>query len=317
MILSASRRTDIPRYYSEWFLNRVREGFVLVRNPRNPHSVSKLPLSPDVVDCVVFWTKDPAPMLPMLDELKGFDFYFQFTLTPYGKEIEPGVGDKKRIAETFRALSARIGKERVVWRYDPVLFGGGYTAERHEKAFAELARALSGSTDTCVISFLDFYRNTKANFSELSLEENLRPAKIGEMESLASAFSRIARSFGMKVEACAESADFTKYGVARASCIDKSRIERIIGCGLDAKKDKNQRALCGCVESVDIGAYNTCPAMCRYCYANYSPGAVRGNVSRHDPKSPFLTGVLLPGDSVTERKAKSLKREQTRFSGWI
>lgn len=312
MILSASRRTDIPHYYSEWFYNRIREGFVLVRNPRNPHRISKLRLSPDVVDCIVFWTKDPERMLPRLDELGGYDSYFQFTLTPYGKEIEPGMAEKRRIVETFRALSGRIGKERVVWRYDPVLLYGGYTVERHKETFAELTRALSGCTDTCVVSFLDFYRSTRTNFARMGL----RPAERADMESLAASFSRTARSFGMRLEACAESADLSRFGIGRASCVDKGRIERITGCGLDVKKDKNQRALCGCVESVDIGAYNTCPAMCRYCYANYSSGAVGGNVSRHDPASPLLTGALLPCDSVSERQMESLKRKQTRFPGW-
>ena len=312
MILSASRRTDLPHYYSEWFYNRIREGFVLVRNPRNPHSVGRIRLSPDIVDCIVFWTKDPENMLPGLDLLKDYDFYFQFTLTPYGKEIEPGMADKKRILETFRTLSARIGKDRVVWRYDPVLLTGEYTVERHREAFAELARALAGCTDTCVISFLDLYRNTETSFARMGL----RPAERADMESLAASFSRAARSFGIRVEACAESADLSGFGVGRASCIDKNRIERITGCRLDAKKDKNQRALCGCVESVDIGVYNTCPAMCRYCYANYSPSAVGGSAARHDPRSPFLTGVLQPGDSVSERRVKSLKQGQTRFPGW-
>lgn len=292
MIISASRRTDIPRYYSEWFLKRLREGFVLVRNPRNPHKISKLFLSPDAVDCIVFWTKDPERMLPKLGELENRDFYFQFTLTPYGREIEPGMAEKRRILETFRTLAARVGSERVVWRYDPILLGAGYTVERHEEAFAQMARALSGSTDTCVISFLDFYRNIRSAFARMGL----RPVERAEMESIAASFSRTAHSFGMRVEACAESVSLERFGVERASCIDKDRIERITGYALDARKDKNQRGLCGCVESIDIGAYNTCPAMCRYCYANYSPGAVRGNVSRHDPAS--------------------LKRGQILFSGW-
>ena len=144
MIISASRRTDIPNYYSEWFFNRIKEGYVLVRNPMNISQVSKISLSPDVVDGIVFWTKNPLPILDRLEELREYTYYFQFTLTPYGKDVEPNVPSKNDlIIPSFRKLSERIGKERVVWRYDPILFNDKYTMDYHIKYFKALAAKLT------------------------------------------------------------------------------------------------------------------------------------------------------------------------------
>jgi len=140
MILSVSRRTDIPNYYSEWFYNRIREGFLYVRNPMNPHQISKISLSSDIVDCIVFWTKNPANMMPRLDELQNYKYYFQFTLTGYGKDIEPNIPNKRKdLIKTFQNLSERIGSEKVIWRYDPILLNEKYISEYHIKAFKEIA----------------------------------------------------------------------------------------------------------------------------------------------------------------------------------
>ena len=161
MIISASRRTDIPNYYSEWFFNRIKEGYVLVRNPMNISQVSKISLSPDVVDGIVFWTKNPLPILDRLEELREYTYYFQFTLTPYGKDVEPNVPSKNDlIIPSFRKLSERIGKERVVWRYDPILFNDKYTMDYHVKYFKTLAAKLHAYTEKCIVSILDFYQKT-------------------------------------------------------------------------------------------------------------------------------------------------------------
>ena len=162
MIISASRRTDIPAFYSEWFLNRIKEGFLYVRNPMNAHQISKIDLSRDVVDCIVFWTKNPIPMLPHLDELKDYPYYIQFTLTGYGKDVEAHLPDKKReLIPAFQELSRKIGPERVIWRYDPIAFSEKYTAEYHLRAFTQISEALKGSTHKCVISFVDTYHKNK------------------------------------------------------------------------------------------------------------------------------------------------------------
>ena len=218
MILSASRRTDLPNYYSDWFLNRVREGFLDVRNPFNARQISRISLSPEVVDCIVFWTKNPAPMLGRLRELEGYDFYFQFTLTGYGAEVEAGLPDKRQVLiPTFKRLAQELGRERVVWRYDPIFISERYTPEYHLKAFGEIARSLCGSADLVVISFLDLYQKIRRNMERLQME----PMGTEAMLELAGAMAKIAYNCGMAIESCAEAVDLSGAGVAHGSCIDR------------------------------------------------------------------------------------------------
>lgn len=306
MILSVSRRTDIPNYYSEWFFNRIKAGFVYVRNPMNVHQVSKIDISPEVVDCIVFWTKNPEPMMDRLDELAKYDYYFQFTLTGYGKDMECNVPHKKEnMIPIFRKLSEKTGKKRVIWRYDPIIFTKKYTPEYHLKAFEQIAIALKGYTEKCVISFVDVYAKNKRNMELLDAYE------IDQKERLAFAgkISEIARTNGMKIGSCAESIDLDECGIEHNCCIDKALIEEIIGCRLKVGKDKNQRQECGCMESVEIGTYNTCPNGCKYCYANYSEESVARNCCKYDPESPILCGTIDENDRITERKVKSLKAD--------
>ena len=175
MILSASRRTDIPNYYSDWFFNRLQEGFLFVRNPYNPHQISRIDLSPETVDCIVFWTKNPEPILGRLEELEGYPYYFQFTLTGYGKDIEPNVPHKKeKMLSVFRELSGRIGSRRVIWRYDPILFTKKYSTAYHLRAFEQIAGCAEsveiGTYDTCQNSCLYCY----ASHSRERLLQNIR-----------------------------------------------------------------------------------------------------------------------------------------------
>lgn len=307
MILSVSRRTDIPNYYSEWFYHRIKEGYLYVRNPMNAHQISRIELSPEVVDCIVFWTKNPSNMMRRLEELRDYKYYFQFTLTGYGKDIEPGLPDKKEyLIPTFQKLSRKIGCQRVIWRYDPILKNARYTPEYHLKAFAEIASGLAGYTKKVVISFLDFYVKTQRNMAGLQIET------ISEEEMLmfAEHMVTIARNYGMEVESCAEAVDLQSIGVKHGSCIDRKLIEELIGCRLKVKKDKNQRQECGCVESVDTGLYNTCRNGCRYCYANFNGEMVKNLAQKYDPLVPLLCGVIGEDDKITERKVKSLKELQ-------
>ena len=307
MIVSASRRTDIPSYYSEWMLNRLKEEYVLVRNPMNIHQVSKIDLSPSVVDALVFWTKNPTPMLQHLDELKDYIYYFQFTLSAYGPDVERTLPSKNKvIIPTFRKLSQEIGKEKVVWRYDPIFFNEQYTMQYHCKYFEVLASKLAGYTEKCTISFMDLYRNTERNIKPLNIVKDTREMQ----EELLQRFVEIARQYELYIDACAEIGDFHKFGVEHAHCIDRERIERIGGFKLDVEKDTNQRAECGCVASIDIGAYNTCKNGCLYCYANYSENTVGKNFGLHNPKSPLLFGEIDESDIIKERKVKSLIKTQ-------
>ena len=307
MILSVSRRTDIPNYYTEWFFNRIKEGFAYVRNPMNPHQVSKINISPAVVDCIVFWTKNPEPIMCRLDELADYNYYFQFTLTGYGKDIERNVPNKKeKMIPIFRELSEKTGKQKIIWRYDPIIFTKKYTPEYHLKAFEQIAQALNGYTEKCVISFVDVYAKNKKSIEAFNSYAPDKP----EILAFAEKLSKIAGINGMAIGSCAESMDLSECGIEHNCCIDKALIEKITGYRINAEKDKSQRPECGCIESVDIGTYNTCKNGCKYCYANYNEESVAGNCIKYDPKSPILCGVIDENDKITERKVKSLRERQ-------
>lgn len=307
MILSVSRRTDIPNYYFDWFRNRIRAGFLYVQNPMNPHQVSRIRLSPEVVDCIVFWTKNPSAMLEQLDVLKGYTYYVQFTLTGYGKEIEPGLPDKRSVLiPAFRRLSERIGRERVIWRYDPIFLNERYSMDYHQKAFGEIAEHLAGYTEQVVISFLDLYAKIRKRAKDFQMRE----MRAEEIRQIAGEMARIAAGYGLTVETCAEKIDLQDVGIRHGCCIDKNRIERILGCRLTGGKDRNQRAECGCMESIDVGAYHTCLNGCRYCYANFSEEYVREKAKRYDPEAELLCGRIRPEDHISERTVKSFRDEQ-------
>ena len=270
MIISASRRTDIPAYYADWFINRIKDGKVQVKNPMNTHQISEINLSPDVVDCIVFWTKNPLGIINRLDELKRYNYYFQFTLNGYGRDIELNLPDRDTLIKLFKDLSDKIGKNKVIWRYDPILINSKYTKEYHIQNFNEIANSLKEYTERAVISFVDMYAKTKRNMKSLSIKE------LSDAEAI----------------------DLSSDGIEHGCCIDKSLIEEIIGTKLKCGKDKNQREICGCVESIDIGAYNTCKNGCRYCYANYDGYAVGENIKLYNPDSLLLCSEMKPADKI-------------------
>lgn len=304
MILSASRRTDIPCYFSEWLLSRLKAGYVLVRNPMNHKQLSKIPLSPETVDCIVFWTKDAANILPYLGTIDsmGYRYYFQFTLTPYDKTIEKNLRDKTDIENTFIELSQTIGKEKVLWRYDPILLNDRLTVSYHEEQFARLCDKLHPYTESVTISFVDIYKKLKTNL--------VRETTDDEMARLSAFIGKTARVYGLTAKACCEKADLSIYGIQRASCIDREVIERICGYPLKASVDKNQREGCGCMESVDIGAYNTCINGCIYCYANWNILSARRRFASHNPKGELLIGMVGEGEEIRIREVKSLRQGQ-------
>lgn len=310
MIISASRRTDIPTYYSNWFFNRVMDGYVLVRNPMNAHQISKIALNPDVVDGIVFWTKNPIPMLNELKILHDYMYYFQFTLNSYAQDVEAHVPNKqKHIIPAFKKLSDMIGPDRVIWRYDPIFLNDTYTPEYHIRYFERIAKELSPYTKKCTISFIDFYRNTSKNVSGLSLRDFPEETQ----KSLAKELAAIAHSYGLLIDTCAEGIELQEYGIEHARCIDDRLLSKLLECPLDIGKDKSQRLECGCIESIDIGAYNSCRNGCKYCYANYSEKTVCSNFAKHIPDSPLLFGEVGPDDKITERKVTSCKINQIRF----
>ena len=286
MIVSVSRRTDIPAFYHEWFYNRLAAGFALTRNPMNPGQIRRVELNPEEVDCFVFWSKNPRPFMQNLMRLNSYKFYIQFTLTPYDRDLEPGLPDKIELLETFRALSAEIGAEKVVWRYDPIIFTGRYDMKYHAERFEWLCGKLSGFTERCIISFYDHYNFISRNLNGIEI----LAADRARMREIARIFAETAGKHELTIESCAESENLEEFGIAHGHCIDDRLINRICGRDLHLNRDHGQRQLCGCVKSVDIGAYSTCLHGCRYCYAARQRLTAAQITSRHDPTAPFLVG---------------------------
>ena len=290
MIISASRRTDIPAFYAEWFMRRIKEGYCLVPNPFNRRQVSRVPLSPKDVDAIVFWTRNPTPLMSYLHELDsmGYGYYFQFTLTGYPRFLEPNLPDLARLLESFHALAQRVGPERVIWRYDPILLSRCTPHAYHEDRFAQLAGALSGATTRVVISFFDAYRKAMQRLGRLvegSLDVWLVDDIDERMGILLRAIAQSAARNGFEITSCAEPWDMTPYGIKPGACIDAAYIERVLGVHVRADKDPYQRPACGCARSKDIGIYDTCRHGCQYCYA--ISGRLPGN-ARHDPGAASL-----------------------------
>ena len=302
-------RTDIPAFYSEWFINRIKAGFVLVRNPYNPIQVTRYSLSPDVVDLISFCTKNPSPMLDKMDHLAPYGQYWFVTITPYGKDIEPNVPDKQKVMEDFKRLSDRVGVDSIGWRYDPILVDSQHSVQWHIGKFEEMAKNLSGYTKTCVISFIDIYKKVEKNFPQARAVSHQDKMTIGK------AFIEIAGNYGMTIRPCAEGTDLAPYGADCSGCMTVKTYETALHNNLTVpKKGKNQRnGECACLLGTDIGAYDTCGHLCRYCYANTDPDLVKENMRKHDPKSPFLLGNLNPEDIIHEADQRSWIDRQMRL----
>jgi hypothetical protein len=309
MILSVSRRTDIPRFYFDWFLGRLAEKTVLVRNPMNFHQVSEIELSPEVVDCIVFWSKDPAPMLERLAELEPYTYYIQFTINPYGRELEQNLPLKEVLVDTFHRLSDAIGPRRMVWRYSPVLLNDTYTERWHLDAFEALAAKLKGHTDQCTLSFIDIYKKIKPKTTAHGIFTIADSVKF----RMAQSFLKIAAHYQLSLRICGDTA-LHAAGFPVAKCIDGKRIAAIANKHFDLKKDRNQPPDCRCVSSIDIGAYNTCLNGCLYCYANHSSfTTTQRKHQTYDPTSPLLCSSLMPDDKVTKRIVRAEGSDQMKM----
>lgn len=308
MIISAGMRTDIPAFFSQWFYNRIKEGYVCVRNPYNPMQVTKYKLSPDVVDCINFCTKNPEPMINRWDEIEKFRQFWFVTITPYGKDIEPHAPDKEKVIESFQKLSTKVGIQAMSWRYDPIFITEKYSVDFHIQSFEKMAKKLAGYTNQCVISFIDLYEKTKKNFP------NVREVSRADRISLGRAFAEIGTNYGIVIRSCCEGTELEPCGVDISGCVTAKVLEAAIGERLVIPKSrKSPRAECNCVLGSDIGAYNTCGHGCVYCYANYDRETVMQNMKRHNPESPFLIGCAKEDDIVKEAKQESYIDGQLRF----
>lgn len=306
MILQTGMRTDIPAFYSEWFMNRIKEGYVFVRNPYYPEQVTRYEINTNVVDLIAFCTKNPIPMMKYTEKLKAYGQYWFVTITPYGKDLEPNVPDKNIVIKCFRELSGIIGINSMGWRYDPVITNEKYSVEYHIYAFEKIASRLSGCTETCIISFVDLYEKVRRNAPEI------RSVTAKEQMILAKSFAETGRKYGITVKGCHENPSLAEYGIDMSGCLNRSVYEKALGISLDMPNKRSQRD-CSCFFGTDIGAYNSCGHLCRYCYANADADSVRKNIARHNPDSPFLIGGSLPNDIITNAKQYSYADGQLSF----
>lgn len=294
MILNVSGRTDIVAFYTNWFMNRYKEGFVDVRNPFNHKLVSRIYF--DDVDAIVFCTKNPHPIIPYLKDIKK-PIIFHVTLTSYKKDIETFVPDKSIIIEDIKEISKVIGKEYLYVRYDPIFLSDKYNLEYHKKAFDRVSSLLEGYVDKIIVSFLDDYKNVRRNKNILKYKE----LTCDDYKEIGLSFSLIAKQHGMTVQTCYEDEDLVQYGFIKGECLSHE-----VAYILTGKKYKSWKARgdkkCDCVQMVDIGDYNCCKHFCKYCYANYDERKVNKNIMMHDPTSSLLIGSLSEDDEIHVRK---------------
>ena len=300
MILNTGARTDTVQYYSEWLLNRFTEGYVLTRNPLFPNKVTRYELSPDKIDLVMFCSKNYAPILPRLKEVTDkYRTYFHYTITAYGRDVEPNVPDIDTSIDTLIRLSSIVGKERIAWRYDPVLLTERYTVEKHFETFEYMAKRLAPYIDRCIFSFVEMYKKLQRNMTELI------PLIEADKLRLAERLGAIANKYGIHIQTCGTNGDYTKYGIHTSGCATLEILGRANSCEFKDLKHKGLREGCHCIESRDVGAYDTCPNACRYCYANNDMAKVKENYKKHNPKSPLLIGELRPTDTLVQGNQKS------------
>ena len=298
LIISASRRTDIPAFYAEWFINRIRAGYCTVPNPYNREQVSRVSLLPEDVDVIAFWTRNPKPLFPYLDELdqRGYLYYFQHTLLGYPRQIDTKGPSRQAAIKTFQELADRIGFQRVIWRYDPIVFSQLTGAQFHTENYGHIAKALSGYTHRSVISVMDIYNKFRKRIDQLNQQgvavdlSDHDGQSSPRYDALMETIAQTASENDLEIFSCSEERDMEPYGILPGKCIDDTYIEATFGIEVGHKKDPGQRKACGCVVSKDIGMYDTCVFGCQYCYATDNFKRSKSNFDAHDPQSPSLMG---------------------------
>lgn len=294
MILNISGRTDIVAFYTKWFMNRYKEGFVDVRNPYNKKLVSRIYF--EDVDLILFCTKNPIPIIPYLKEIDK-PIIFQVTITPYKKDIEPNVISKKLIIESVKKISKIIGKENLSIRYDPIFISDEYNIEYHKKAFDKLCKLLNGYVNKIIVSFIDDYKNVRKNKNILKYKELTE----NDYKEIGNSFSKSAKENNLIVHTCFEDRNLTEYGFTKGECLSHELAFKLTGKTYKSWTARKERK-CNCVNMVDIGAYNTCPHLCKYCYANYEENIVYKNTKKHNPNSSLLIGELENDDEIKVRR---------------
>ncbi len=290
MLISASRRTDIPAFYGRWLMARLRAGFCEVSNPFNAAQVSRVSLAPADVEAIVFWTRDPRPLLPHLPEMRamGHEPFFLFTLMDNPRELDPRCPGPDVSVPAFAALAEAL-PGRVAWRYDPLVLTEKTPPDWHRAVFERLCARLAGLTERVIVSFVEPYRKiagrmravAAAGFPALPVDEAQTVSLLADLRDMAAAR-------GLCLSTCCQPESFEAAGIAASRCIDPDWIAARTGRRLAAAKDPHQRPRCGCAPSKDIGAYDRCLFGCRYCYATSNFERARANYGRHDPDATAL-----------------------------
>ena len=311
MIINTGGRTDTVQYFTPWLLKRFAEGYVYSRNPLFQNKVTRYELTPDKVDCVQFCSKNYEPILDHLQPIiSRFPTYFHYTITAYGKDVEPGVPTIEKSVETLKKLSAIVGRQRLAWRYDPVLLTDKYTIDRHLGTFESMAKELTPYVDRCIFSFVEMYKKVEVNMPELI------PLSVEDMDTLARGFGEIAAKYGLYMQTCGNNGDFSRFGIHSSGCMTLDMIGQANDIEFRNLKHKGMRQGCGCIETRDIGAYDTCLNGCKYCYANKRPQKAVENYKDHDPDSPLLLGHLKDTDVIQQGAQKSFRKKVVEISLW-
>lgn len=297
MIVSASRRTDIPAFYTDWFFLRLDANYCLVPNPYNARSVTRVSLLEKDVDAFVFWTKNPGPLTKRLGELddRGFRYYFQVTLTAYDDPLEPFVPAINRRIDAFLKLASALGPKRVVWRYDPILISNRTGYDFHEKTFRRMTEVLEGATQRVMISFASFYRKTLRRLGKLEPAGWKFDSQGGDRlktRPFLSELAAVAHARGMRIYSCADERDFSDCGIEPGSCVDAALINELWHRGYPNRKDPGQRPFCRCAPSRDIGVNDTCVHGCTYCYSTCSHEVAKARNKAHDSTGESLWGKV-------------------------
>lgn len=300
MIINTGARTDTVQYFSEWLIKRFEEGYVLVRNPMFPEKVTKYELTPDKVDCVIFCSKNYKPILKDLYKITSrFNTYFHYTITAYDKDIEPGVPSIDESIKTLYELEKQVSKNRIAWRYDPILYTGKYDFDYHCKTFNYMSEKLAKHIDRCIFSFVEIYKKLEYNMPELiKFDEN-------DKMNLAKMLGDISKRCNINIQTCGTDIDYSKFGIDNSGCMTSDILGNANNIRFKKIKHSGSRVGCHCMPSRDIGAYDTCMNGCKYCYANKNPKLAFENYKHHDKNSPMLLSNVNENDIMQMGQQKS------------
>lgn len=300
MIINTGSRTDTVQYYSDWLLKRFKEGFVYSRNPLFPNIVTRYELNPNILDCVVFCSKNYEPILDRLTEITDkFNTYFHYTITAYGRDIEPNVPTIDESIETLIKLSKIVGKQRIAWRYDPILLTKKYTKQVHYNTFDYISKRLSPHIDRCIFSFVDMYKKLETNMPEIIILNN------NDKIEIAKNIGSIAKKHNMIIQTCATIEDFKQFGILQSGCMTSEILGNANNITFKKVRHSGNRQGCKCIENRNIGDYDTCPNGCKYCYANKNPQIAQENYKKHNPNDLMILGNLKPTDKIQQSNQKS------------